>query len=245
MGQRIHCHTVREKPCRRKPPVTGGEVWQGKFSGGGGIPGTAGDQKGLYSVHPAVRYAQTVAEKMAARTGRSLQAWADFVRTDGPKSDSERRTWLAEEHDLRGTTLLMIVDYAAGRRQTIDPDAYLEAAPAFIDALYSGEKERLRPIHDRIVEMAKGLGHDIQVCPRSMMVPIYRKHLIAEIKPSSHMRVNLNLSLRDAAGRVSRRLNETGVGYRSRITHCFEIHSLREVDDEVEDWLDIAYRIDV
>ena len=182
---------------------------------------------------------------MAARTGRSLEAWTDFVQRNGPKSDSERRTWLAEEHDLRGTMLLMIVDYAAGRRQTIDPDAYLKAAPGFIDSLYSGLKEPLRPIHDRIVEMVKGLGHDIRVCPRTRTVPIYRKHLIAEIRPSSHMRVNLNLALRDAGARVSRRLNETGVATRSRITHCFEIHSLREVDDEVEDWLDIAYRIDV
>lgn len=209
------------------------------------MPGLAGDQKGLYSVHPAVRYAQAVAEKMAARTGRSLEEWAALVRTEGPKSDSGRRTWLAEEHDLRGTTLLMIIDYAAGRRQTIDPDAYLEAAPGFIDSLYSGEKGPLRPIHDRIVKMAKGLGYDVHVCPRTMLVPIYRKHLIAEIRPSSQMRINLNLALRDAAGRVSRRLYETGGAYRSRITHVFEIHSLREVDAEVEDWLDIAYRIDV
>ncbi len=210
------------------------------------MPGSAADKRGLYSVHPAVRYAQAVAEKMAARTGRSLEAWADFIRTEGPKNDSERRVWLAEEHDLRGTRLLMVIDYAAGRRQTIEPDAYLAAAPGFVESLYSGEKEPLRPIHDRIVKMAKGLGHDIDVCPRTMMVPIYRKRLIAEIRPSSHRRVDLGLALRDAAGRVSRRLSETGgVFVGSRITHCFELHALREVDDEVEDWLDVAYRIDV
>ncbi|MEN8143895.1 MAG: DUF5655 domain-containing protein [Gemmatimonadota bacterium] len=209
------------------------------------MPEAAGGQRGLYSVHPAVRYAQAVGKKMAARTGRSLEAWADFVRASGPSSDAARRAWLADEHDLHGTTLLMIIDYAAGRRTTIDPDAYLEAAPGFIDSLYSGEKEPLRPIHDRLIEMVIDLGHDIHICPRTMLVPIYRKHLIAEIRPYSHMRLKLNLALRDAAGRVSRRLSETGGAYRSRITHCFEIHSMRDVDDEVEDWLDVAYRIDV
>ena len=113
-------------------------------------------------------------------------------------------------------------------------------APKYVDDMYAGRKAGLRPLHDALVALARKLGKDIRICPCKTMVPIYRAHEIAEIKPATQTRIDFGLALGDT--RATGRLIDTG-GYarKERITHRVAITSDRDIDDEVRKWLRTPY----
>ena len=77
------------------------------------------------------------------------------------------------------------------------------------------------------------------------MVPIYREHVVAQIKPSTTKRIDFGLCLKGAKKNPPKRLIETGgLTKGDRITHRIPITSLGEIDDEVSNWLRIAYDLD-
>jgi hypothetical protein len=109
--------------------------------------------------------------------------------------------------------------------------------------MFAGPKAALKPIYDELLRVAFSLGADIKVCPCKTIVPIYRRHVVAQVKPSARTRIDLGLAL--GATRAPKRLIDTG-GYqkKDRITHRIEITSKAEIDGEVKRWLAKAYDLD-
>jgi hypothetical protein len=80
-------------------------------------------------------------------------------------------------------------------------------------------------------------------CPCQTIVPLYRAHVFAEIKPSTLTRVDLGLALKDA--KTPKRLVDTGgFAKKDRITRRIPIASVDEIDAEVERWIRKAYEMD-
>lgn len=129
-----------------------------------------------------------------------------------------------------------------GREETT-PDEYLAAAPKYVDAMYTGPRAALRPLHDLLESLAFSLGPDIRLSPGKTIVPIYRHHVIAQIKPATRTRIDVGLALGSLKG--SGRLLETG-GYqkKDRITHRIAVSSEREIDEVLKRWLLRAYELD-
>jgi hypothetical protein len=200
--------------------------------------------KAIYSVHPGVVMVQSWLASLPAKTGRSLDEWIRLLEEDGPASDKERRDWLKSQHGLGTNSAWWIVDRAAGRgREDGDPEAYLKAAEGYVSAMFSGKRVALRPIYDRLLDLALALGDDVKVCPCQTIVPLYRRHVFAQIKPATNTRVDLGLSLKETP--TSDRLIDTGgLAKKDRITHRIAITSLAEIDAEVKYWLRFAYDID-
>ncbi len=167
--------------------------------------------KGLYSVHPAVFHVQAVIRNLPEKTGRSLEEWIQLVKKSGPTEEKERRIWLKNDHKLGGMTLSLILDRMAGRGVDLSTsEAYLEAAPKFVEALYSGPRAGLRPLHDELVQTGRELGPDVNICPTKTMVPLYRKNVFAQIKPTTQTRIDLGLALTGVDKTQSARLIDTG-----------------------------------
>ena len=112
-----------------------------------------------------------------------------------------------------------------------------------VEAMYSGSKAALRPIHDRLVELALALGNDVTLAPCSTMVPIRRRYVIAQIKPTINTRIDLGLALRETKP-TGRLIDTGGFSKKDRITHRMQITSLSEIDGEVKGWLRKAYEMD-
>jgi hypothetical protein len=75
------------------------------------------------------------------------------------------------------------------------------------------------------------------------MVPLYRHHVFAQIKPTTRTRIDLGLALKDA--KVPKRLiNTGGFARKDRITHRIEIASVADLDDEVKRWVKVACDMD-
>jgi hypothetical protein len=71
-------------------------------------------------------------------------------------------------------------------------------------------------------------------------VPLYRKHVFAQIKPTTNTRIDLGFAL--GARRAEGRLIDTGgFARKDRITHRIPISSASDIDAEVERWLRTAY----
>jgi uncharacterized protein DUF5655 len=128
-----------------------------------------------------------------------------------------------------------------GREQESEAE-YLAAAPQYVEAMFSGKKAHLRPIYDALYELARTYPGVI-IAPGKTIVPIYRKHVVAQIKPTTNTRIDFGYALKDTP--VSGRLIDTGgFAKKDRITHRIEIHSLSDIDDEVRAWLRKAWEMD-
>ncbi len=75
------------------------------------------------------------------------------------------------------------------------------------------------------------------------MVPLYRNHVFAQIKPTTRTRIDLGFALGDTAAR-GRLIDTGGFAKKDRITHRIPITRVDEIDAEVEAWLHKAYEMD-
>jgi hypothetical protein len=181
---------------------------------------------------------------MKAKTGRSIDEWVTFVKKSGPKTDAERRVWLKKEHKLGTNYAWWIAERAAGRGEDDgDAGAYLRKAPEYVEAMFSGKRAGLRPIYDELLDLGLSLGSDVKACPCQTMVPLYRNHVFAQIKPATNSRIDLGFCLRGV--KVPKGLIDTGGEKKGdRITHRIPIESVDEIDDEVKRWMKKAYELD-
>lgn len=91
--------------------------------------------------------------------------------------------------------------------------------------------------------MGLGLGRDAKACPCKTMVPFYRTHVFAQIKPATQTRIDLGLWL--ATATIPSRIVATGgLEKGDRITHRIEISSMDDIDATVMRWLRAAYEAD-
>lgn len=199
--------------------------------------------KFLYSVHPSVLMAQRWAATLPERTGRSMEQWIALVKKSGPRAEKERREWLKTKHNLGTNAAGWIAERAAGKGQeNCDPAAYLEAAEKYVAQMFSGSNAALQPIYDALLQLGLKQGKDVKACPCRTMVPLYRNHVFAQIKPTTRTRIDFGFALQDT--KPTGRLIDTG-GYakKDRITHRIPITSIADIDDEVKRWLKAAYEL--
>ncbi len=200
-----------------------------------------------YDVHPSVAYVRAILDNLPEKTGRSLDEWVRLVSRSGPDGAKARAGWLKKKHGLGGTTAATIARAAGGEGvEGFETDAYLAAARRYVETMYSGPREPLRPLHEALVKLGRSLGRDVRICPCQTMVPLYRNHVFAHIRPATRTRIDLGLALEAVRRKPTRRLIDTGGAAKGdRITHRIPIASLDEIDDEVAGWMRAAYEADV
>jgi len=180
----------------------------------------------LYDVHPGVAMVQKWVAELKSKTGRSLEEWLALVKKEGPKDEKARREWLKTKHKLGTNSAWWIVERADGKGEEDTPEAYLQAAARYVEEQYAGPKEKLRPVYDELLRLGKSLGADVKACPCKTIVPLYRKHVFAQIKPTTNTRIDFGLCLTQYKGKLPKRLVDTGgLAKKDRITHRMELKS--------------------
>jgi len=183
--------------------------------------------------------------ELPAKTGRSLEEWIAFVKKPGPSTEKERREWLKRDHHLGTNTASWIAESADGRGAEWDsPEAYLEAAEEWVDAMFSGPRKALRPLYNQLLKLALATGKEVKASPGKTIVSLYRIHVFAHIKPATNSRIDFGLALGNM--KTPKRLIDTG-GYekKDRITRRIEMKSKADIDDVLKRWLKKAYEMDV
>ena len=198
-------------------------------------------KKSIYGVHPGVAMTQKWVVELKQKTGRSLDEWLRLIKKSGPKDEKARREWLKTEHGLGTNSASWLAERAEGKGSDVgDPDTYLAAAEGYVEQMFSGSKAALRPIYDEILKVGLKVGKDVKACPCQTIVPLYRNHVFAQIKPTTTKRIDIGFALGDMKPK-GRLIDTGGFAKKDRITHRIPLESVDDIDDEVKQWLKVAY----
>ena len=179
-----------------------------------------------------------------ARYGRSLPEWFGLIAASGLTKHSEVVAMLKADYGMAHGAAHRV---SLLSRQAAAPAASAPAAPAPVpaspgevaDALYTGKKASLRPLHDRLMAMVHALGPDVSLAPKKGYVSLRRpKKQFAKIQPSGAGRIDLGLILPGvpAAGRL-----EPSGSFNALFTHRVRVTSAGDLDDALAQWLAAAY----
>jgi len=205
------------------------------------MPRTGTSKKSIYSVHPGVLMMQRWIGELKQKTGRTVDEWLAHIKKSGPKGEKERREWLKEKYDLGTNTAGWLAERSEGKGEELgDPDLYLASAERDVEKMFSGGKAHLRPIYDALLKLGLKTGKEAKACPCSTIVPLYRNHVFAQIKPTTQTRIDMGFALGDLKP-TGRLIDTGGFAKKDRITHRIPITSIDDIDDEVKHWLKVAY----
>ncbi|MGE0732598.1 MAG: DUF5655 domain-containing protein [Acidimicrobiia bacterium] len=169
-------------------------------------------------------------DALLARIERTPDRLVHEVTTAGLDRHGQIVNWAKSTYDLgHGDANLLAHAIRRHRDGGPAPDAEL------LDTQYAGKKARLRPIHDRIVAFAAGLGDDVTVVVQKTGVSLRRRKQFALVQAPSAKRVALGLNLPTSVSDL-RAAPTTGM-----CSHCADLHDLGEVDDHIEQLLRLAY----
>ena len=176
---------------------------------------------------------RAVADALAERTGRDLEAWVVLVGAsgvDGLDQNAVRR-WLREVHGLGQNTQWAIADECARRAGWMRPPV-----EDYIAGQYLGRRAAFRPVFDAVRAAALALGPDVRIEGRSSYVPFVRARQFAAVAVTT---ARVDLGLRLPAPPPSRRLEPcTGPG---QSTYKVALARPGDVDAEVRALLRAAY----
>ena len=177
----------------------------------------------------------TVKANMPQKTGKTFEQWVAIAKARGAASANECYSWLKMEHGLPHLSAKIVADKVSGQGRY---EGY-DNPDALVEAMYSGPKAALRPIHEELVKLARKLGKDVVVTPCKTYVALRRNRQFAIVKPTTKTRVDLGLTL-DAVTPAGR-LEAAGKVGSDRISHVIKIESTKSIDAEVKRWLKQAY----
>lgn len=172
---------------------------------------------------------------MPAKTGRSLDEWLVLARGAPEPKHGKIIAWLKGEHGLTHGYANLVATAHLSPERLAPPTACSDAD--LIAAQYAG-KEVLRPIHDRLSEVARQLGDDVELAPKKTYVSVRRSRQFAIIQPATKTRIDLGLNLGDLA--PAGRLEALGSA-NAMVSHRVRLETVEAVDAEVIAWMRQAY----
>jgi hypothetical protein len=191
----------------------------------------------LYSLHPSFAMEETARVNLKERTGKTLEQWVKLVKKSAGSSINERWAWLKEQ-GLTTNYARWVAEQAEGKgsAESYDPEAY-------VATMFSGPKAALKPIYDKLLKLGLSVGKDVKACPCQTIVPLFRKHVFAQIKPATNTRIDIGFALKDMKP-TGRLIDTGGFAKKDRITHRIPITSVAEIGKDVDQWLKKAYAMD-
>ncbi|MGZ8302886.1 MAG: DUF5655 domain-containing protein [Telluria sp.] len=168
------------------------------------------------------------------RSGKTLAELGAMLRASGLAKHGELRDYLKRELGMgHGDANAMVhvhlgsagADEAAGK----DGDEVL-------DAIYTGPKAALRPIHDKLMAAINQFG-EFEIAPKKGYVSLRRKKQFAMLGPATNTRFELGLNMKGAPG--TERLLEQPAG--GMCSHKVKLGDAGEVDGDVIGWIRQAY----
>ncbi len=177
---------------------------------------------------------ETQLRNIQTKTGKSLDELGAIIRSSGLAKHGEIRDMLKEKLGLGhgdANTLVHVVLKSDGA------SAAAGSGPGeVLDAIYSGAKAQLRPIHDKLMASIEGFG-PFEVAPKKNYVSLRRKKQFAMIGPATNSRVEVGLNAKDLSG--SDRLIALPAG--GMCPYKVKVEGAADVDAELLGWIKTAY----
>ena len=131
------------------------------------------------------------------KTGKSLAELTAAIAKCGKSKHGEIRSWLMATYGI-GHGDANTLTHVALRS---DGASAAKAAGASTDdvllEIYSGKKEYLRPIHEKLMAAIEKLG-ELEIAPKKGYVSLRRKKQFAMLGPKTNDRFELGINFKDA-----------------------------------------------
>jgi predicted transport protein len=170
-------------------------------------------------------------DSLLAKTGKSLEHWIGIVKKSGLEKHGEIIKFLKANHDFT----YGFANFVA--LKTLKSDAGSIDDTDLLAHQYKG-KEDLKVIYDEFLKVIKGLGSDITITPKKDSVSFIRNKQFALFKPATKTRIDLGLKIKGVEPQG--RLEDSGP-FGTMCTHRIRLESKEDMDEEVLNWLKLAY----
>lgn len=186
----------------------------------------------------------TQLRNIQARTGKTIAELLAAVQASGLARHGERRSWLMEQFKLGYGDANTVVHFADKPLPDLGGDApAAPVAPAAVheghalDALYTGAKAHLRPLHETVMQAVAALG-PCEQAPKKSYISLRRKKQFAMLGPATKDLIELGLNARDLPPHPRLKAMPPG----GMCQYTVRLGSAAEVDDTLAGWLRAAYQ---
>ena len=187
---------------------------------------------------------QTQLQNIQTRTGKTLDELFALIRESGLTKHGQILQMLKGDLGMgHGDANALAGAYLKAGEQSGGPAGEQAAGPAgeaspadALDAIYTGPKAALRPVHDELMAAFAALG-PFEVAPKKGYVSLRRKKQFATVGPATKSRVDVGLNMKGVP--ATDRLTELPPGgmcqYRVSLTET------GQVDEDLMAWVAQAY----
>ena len=178
---------------------------------------------------------QSQIRNIEATYGKPVDHWFAVIDTSGLTKHNQVVAMLKADHGLAHGAAHRLSLLARQRH-----DARPAAPPDPADALYTGAKAGLRPLHEALLGQIRALG-GFDIAPKTGYLSLRRRKQFAMIQPSTASRIDLALILpatTPATGRL-----EPAAKFNPLFTHRVRVTAATDLDDELDGWLATAYTL--
>ena len=183
---------------------------------------------------------QTQLKNVQTKTGRTIGELHAAVAAAGLAKHGERRSWLMEHFKLGYGDANMVTNFIGkplpdlGTGAPAAQPAAAEGDP--LDAIYTGAKAPLRPLHDAVMAAVQTLG-DFEVAPKKSYISLRRRKQFAMLGPATKDAVEIGLNAKGLPPHQRLKLQPPG----SMCQATTRISSVAEIDTVLKGWLKRAY----
>lgn len=165
------------------------------------------------------------------KTGKSFDELRRLIAGSGLSKHGEKRAMLMEQLGLGhgdANTLVHLAVQAETPAATAGDDA--------LDAIYTGAKAHLRPLHEALIAKIDGFGA-YEKAPKKAYVSLRRKKQFATLGPATKDQMELGLNAKSLP--TDPRLKQLPAGGMCQYTVRFS--SVDEIDAKLLDWVRAAF----
>jgi predicted transport protein len=176
--------------------------------------------------------AQTMIENLEKNYGKSLEEWIAVVKKQGLNKHGEILKYLKSEHGFT----YGFANLVSMKARSADAGS-VEDKDQLISDQYEN-KENLKPMYDKLIDKIKTFGNDVEIAPKKAYVSLRRKKQFALIQPSTKTRLDVGIHIKgkDPGGRL-----EASGSFNAMCSHRVRIEEASQVNDELINWIRMAY----
>ena len=179
---------------------------------------------------------QTQLTNIQSKTGKSLDELRAILQQSGLAKHSEIRAMFQRDLGLGYGDANMLAQVLRKTEAEDSTSARAETPDDVVNALYTGAKADLHPIHDRLMAEIAQLG-TLEIAPKKGYLSLRRKKQFAMIGPATNTRVEVGLNMKrvDATARLAEMPSGGMCNYKVKVADA------AEVDAELIAWIKRAY----
>lgn len=170
------------------------------------------------------------------KTGKSLAQLSAAIEKSGLTKHGEIRSWLVETYGLGHGDANTLTHTALKSDGASAAKASGASADDVLAEIYSGKKEHLRPIHEKLMKAIAKFGEH-EIAPKKGYVSLRRKKQFAMLGPKTNDRFELGLNLKDDI--KDTRVKPVPPG--GMCQYIVPLTSADEIDDKIVGYIKKAY----